>query len=218
MAHEIKNPLTPIQLSAQRLRRRYRDLLDSQEGEVLDEATRTIVTQVDGLKGLVDEFRRFAKLPESRPVPGDLNRVVDEVAALYRPAHPDILFEVQLEEHLPAVELDAEQIKRALINLLDNAVAALEGDEHGLVRVHTAFDPDRRVVRAVVADNGPGLSEEAFERLFEPYFSTKQGGTGLGLAIVKSIVADHKGYVRAASNQPRGTRITVEFPLAGAAP
>ncbi len=217
VAHEIKNPLTPIQLSAQRLRRRYRDLLESQEGEVLDEATRTIVTQVDGLIRLVDEFRRFAKLPESRPVPGDLNRVVEEVVSLYRPAHTRIVFEVQLEEPLPTVELDAEQVKRALINLLDNAVAALEGTEYALVRVHTAYDPDRRVVRAVVADNGPGLSAEAFERLFEPYFSTKRGGTGLGLAIVKSIVADHKGYVRAASNQPQGTRITIELPLSGGA-
>ncbi|HSH70133.1 MAG TPA: ATP-binding protein, partial [Deferrisomatales bacterium] len=128
-----------------------------------------------------------------------------------------ILFEVQLEERLPTVELDAEQVKRALINLLDNAVAALDGTEYALIRVHTAFDADRRVVRAVVADNGPGLSAEAFERLFEPYFSTKRGGTGLGLAIVKSIVADHKGYVRAASNQPMGTRITIELPLSGGA-
>jgi len=215
VAHEIKNPLTPIQLSAQRLRRRYRELLESQEGDVLDEATRTIVTQVEDLKRLVDEFRRFAKLPESRPVPGDLNQVVAEVVALYRPVHPQILFEVQLEDLLPSVELDAEQIKRALINLMDNAVAALEGAEYAMVRVHTAYDPGRRVVRAVVSDNGPGLSAEAFERLFEPYFSTKRGGTGLGLAIVKSIVTDHKGYVRAASNQPQGTRITVELPLAG---
>jgi two-component system nitrogen regulation sensor histidine kinase NtrY len=218
IAHEIKNPLTPIQLSAQRLRRRYADLLEHAEGDVLDQATRTIIAQVDGLKRLVDEFSRFAKMPESRPVPGDLNRVVDEVASLYRPGHGSIQFAVNLEPDLPTAEFDPEQVKRALVNLLDNALAALEGVEHARIEILTEFDPERQAVRVVVADNGAGLSAEARERLFEPYFSTKKGGTGLGLAIVKSIVADHRGYVRALDNYPQGTRFVLEFPLPGANP
>jgi len=218
IAHEIKNPLTPIQLSAQRLRRRYSELLEHAEGDVLDQSTRTIIAQVDGLKRLVDEFSRFAKMPESRPVPDDLNRVVEEVANLYRPAHGNIQFSVSLEPNLPTCEFDPEQVKRALVNLLDNAVAALEGVEHARAEILTEFDPERQVVRAVVADNGPGLSAAARERLFEPYFSTKKSGTGLGLAIVKSIVADHRGYVRALDNHPQGTRFVLEFPLPGANP
>ncbi|MEW6489371.1 MAG: ATP-binding protein [Thermodesulfobacteriota bacterium] len=218
IAHEIKNPLTPIQLSAQRLRRRYAELLESADGEVLDQATRTIVAQVDGLKKLVDEFSRFAKMPESRPVPADVNRLVEEVAGLYRPAHGQIQFDVRLAPQLPILEADPEQLKRALVNLLDNAVAALEGTEHGRIEVLTGFEPARQVVQVVVADNGPGLDPQARERLFEPYFSTKKGGTGLGLAIVKSIVADHRGYVRAVDNHPQGTRFVLELPLPGVNP
>jgi two-component system nitrogen regulation sensor histidine kinase NtrY len=216
IAHEIKNPLTPIQLSAQRLRRRYAGLLEDAEGEVLDDATRTIVAQVEGMKRLVDEFSRFAKMPDSRPAPEDLNRLVDEVAALYRPAHGQIQFDIRLDDRLPIVEVDAEQIKRTLVNLLDNAVSVLQGNPHGRIEIHTEYDPQRELVRLVVADNGPGLAAEAKDRLFEPYFSTKQGGTGLGLAIVKSIVADHGGYIRAADNRPHGTRFVLEFPHPGA--
>ncbi|MHB8764706.1 MAG: sensor histidine kinase [Deferrisomatales bacterium] len=216
IAHEIKNPLTPIQLSAQRLRRRYSKLLEDAEGEVLDDATRTIVAQVEGLKRLVDEFSRFAKMPEAKLAPEDVNRVVEEVAALYRPAHGQIQFDVRLDPHLPTAEIDAAQVKRALVNLLDNAVAALEDQGHPRIEVLTEYDPLRQVVRVVVADNGPGLAPEARHRLFEPYFSTKKGGTGLGLAIVKSIVADHRGYVRVADNQPQGTRFLLEFPQLGA--
>ncbi|MBI5014579.1 MAG: HAMP domain-containing protein [Deltaproteobacteria bacterium] len=216
MAHEIKNPLTPIQLSAQRLRRRYASLLEEQDGVVLDEATRTIVGQVESLKQLVNEFSRFAKLPETRPAPGDLNRIVGEVADFYRPAHPEIRFEVRLDAFVPTVEVDAEQVKRALVNLLDNSVAALGDDADRQIEIHTEYDPQAQLVRLVVADNGAGLSPEARERLFEPYFSTKKGGTGLGLAIVRSIVQDHRGYIRASDNHPRGTRFVVELPLAGA--
>ncbi len=216
IAHEIKNPLTPIQLSAQRVRRRYADLLERADGEVLDDATRTIVSQVEGLKHLVNEFSRFAKMPESRPSPGDLNHLVEEVVALYRPAHGDVRFVVQLDPVMPTVEFDPEQLRRVCVNLLDNAVAAVSGAEHALVEVLTEYDPDSQAARLVVADNGPGLSPEARERLFEPYFSTKKGGTGLGLAIVKSVVADHRGFVRAVDNQPQGTRFVIELPVSGA--
>jgi two-component system nitrogen regulation sensor histidine kinase NtrY len=216
IAHEIKNPLTPIQLSAQRLRRRYGGLLEEADGEVLDDATRTIIAQVEGLKRLVDEFSRFAKMPESRPAPEDLNQVVEEMVALYRPVHTQVQFDIHLHDHLPIIEVDAGQIKRVLVNLLDNAISALAGSPDGMIEIHTDYDPQRELVRLVVADNGPGLTKEAKDRLFEPYFSTKQGGTGLGLAIVKSIVADHRGYVRATDNQPCGTRFVLEFPMSGA--
>ncbi|NOY44036.1 MAG: HAMP domain-containing protein [Deltaproteobacteria bacterium] len=216
MAHEIKNPLTPIQLSAQRLRRRYADLLEREDGAVLDEATRTIVAQVEGLKRLVNAFSRFARMPECRPGPEDLNRLVDEVVGLYRPAHPEIRFEAHLDPNLPTVLVDGEQMRRVFVNLLDNAVAALQGCEDAWVEVVTDYDPSSRGVRVSVADNGPGLSPEARQRLFEPYFSTKEGGTGLGLAIVKSIVSDHGGSIRAHDNRPRGTRFLIELPLDGA--
>jgi two-component system nitrogen regulation sensor histidine kinase NtrY len=216
VAHEIKNPLTPIQLSAQRLRRRYGDLIATPDGEVLDESTRTIITQVDGLKYMVNEFSRFAKLPESRPVPSSFNPVVEEVITLYRTPHPEIEFEVKLAEDLPTLEIDVEQVKRALVNLMDNAVSALDDLGHRRIEVTTGYDPEREVIRFEIADNGHGLSASAKEKLFEPYFSTKKSGTGLGLAIVKSIMEDHRGYVRAVDNPPRGTRFVLEFPLPGA--
>lgn len=215
VAHEIKNPLTPIQLSAQRLRRRYGGLLETADGEILDEATRTIITQVDGLKQLVNEFSRFAKMPESRQVPAMLNPLVEDAVALYRPAHSTVKFDLRLDPAIPALFIDPEQIKRALVNLLENAVNALAETPDAEVWVATEHDPERQVVRIVVADNGPGLSPSAREHLFEPYFSTKKGGTGLGLAIVKSIVADHKGYIRALDQKPRGTRFVVELVTSG---
>lgn len=215
IAHEIKNPLTPIRLSAQRLRRKYAGIMDAEDGEVLDEATRTIIAQVDGLKHLVDEFSRFAKMPESKPVPENINTVIEEIASLYRPAHTQIRFEVHLDNNIPTVEVDAGQVKRAIVNLLDNAVSALNGSRHGMIEILSESDHSKRVARIVVADNGPGLSKAARERLFEPYFSTKKEGTGLGLAIVKSIVADHRGYVRAMDNRPHGARFILEFPFPG---
>ncbi len=216
IAHEIKNPLTPIHLSAQRLRRRYAALLEEADGDVLDDATRTIVAQVEGLKRLVDEFSRYAKMPESRPTPVELNPIVEEVVTLYRRAHGQIQFDVHLASGLPILSLDSAQMKRALVNLLDNAAAAVDGSPHGRIEVHSEYDPHKQAVRLVVADNGVGLTPEVRERLFEPYFSTKKGGTGLGLAIVKSIVGDHRGTIRVADNHPQGTRMVLELPLVGA--
>lgn len=216
VAHEIKNPLTPIQLSAQRLRRRYSSLLETPEGEVMDEATRTIVSQVDGLKSMVNEFSRFAKMPESQQAPASVNIVVEEAVSLYRPAHAEISFNVSLSPDVPILSIDTEQIKRTVVNLLENSVNALAETEHPVIEVKTALDEERQAVRIEVADNGPGLSPSAREHLFEPYFSTRKGGTGLGLAIVKSIVADHRGYVRAMDNKPFGTRLVIELPLSGA--
>ncbi|MBI3782294.1 MAG: PAS domain S-box protein [Deltaproteobacteria bacterium] len=214
LAHEIKNPLTPIQLSAQRLQKRYGTQLAKGDREVFDECTTTIVRQVEELKHLVNEFSNFARLPAVELVPSDLNGVVEEALVLFRQAHPEAEFAFEPAADLPSLELDREAIKRALINLLDNALSACrDTPERPHIDVTTSFLPARATVRLEVADNGAGMSREVKMRLFEPYFSTKKDGTGLGLAIVSSIVSDHQGYVRVFDNLPRGTRFAIEFPL-----
>jgi len=214
LAHEIKNPLTPIQLSAQRLRKRYAAELSKEDGALFDECTRTIIGQVDELKRLVNEFSMFARLPAVDLVPQDLNEVVNETLALFRQGHAEMVFEFRPAEGLPPIEIDREAIKRALINMLDNAVAACQGiPDRGRIEIVVSHVSARGSVRLEVADNGTGMSREAKLRLFEPYFSTKKEGTGLGLAIVSAIVADHQAYIRVQDNQPRGSRFIIDFPL-----
>lgn len=209
IAHEIKNPLTPIRLSAQRLRRRYENVLDG-DGAVLDKCTSTIIRQVDELKTLVDEFSNFARLPTAQLVADDLNEVVREALLLFKEGHRKVEFDFAGQASLPPVELDREQIKRALFNLLDNAVASLNG--RGRIEVATRFDETFGMVHLEVADEGEGIAREDRDRVFEPYYSTKKDGTGLGLSIVGTIVADHQGYIRVRPNQPRGTRFIIELP------
>jgi two-component system nitrogen regulation sensor histidine kinase NtrY len=218
IAHEIKNPLTPIQLSAQRLRRRYAAQLRD-GGAVFDECTRTIVQQVEELKALVDEFSNFARMPSAPHVPQNLNRLVEEALVLFREGHRDVDFVFTAAEDLPVLDLDREGIKRALINILDNAVAACAArrnaaapEDRARIELRTSYDPGLDVARLEIADNGAGMTPEVKARLFEPYFSTKAEGTGLGLAIVSTIVADHNGFVRVRDNVPRGSRFILEFP------
>ena len=219
IAHEIKNPLTPIQLSAQRLRKQYGAVLGTHERGLLDECTRTIIGQVDQLKRLVNEFSTFARLPAAEVTPQDLNDVVEEAFVLFRDGHPDIRFILATDPSVPMVEIDRDAIKRAIINLLDNAVAACrDADSGARIELATTHDPAMGVVRLEVADNGHGMTPQAKARAFEPYFSTKRDGTGLGLAIVSAIVADHQAYVRVHDNVPQGTRLVIEFPLRRAAP
>jgi two-component system nitrogen regulation sensor histidine kinase NtrY len=210
IAHEIKNPLTPIQLSAQRLRKRYGHLLQG-DGAVLEKCTSTIIKQVEELKNLVNEFSNFARLPAAQPAPNDLNQVVREALFLFKEGHKGIDFQFRRGD-LPVLELDRDQIKRALMNLLDNAVAVV--GENGKIEIATEYDSSLGVVYLEVADNGCGLAPEMRERIFEPYFSTKKDGTGLGLAIVRSIVSDHRGYVRVRQNEPRGAKFIIELPAA----
>jgi two-component system nitrogen regulation sensor histidine kinase NtrY len=212
IAHEIKNPLTPIQLSAQRLRRRYQGRFGSDD-PVFDECTRMIIKQVEELKTLVNEFSSFARMPASNPTPNDLNEVVAEALVLFQEGHRNISFRFTPDRLLPRFNLDHEQIKRVVINLLDNAVAAVEPS--GAVELTTSFNSALQLATLTVSDNGCGIAEEDKPRLFEPYFSTKKSGTGLGLAIVSTIVTDHNGYIRIRDNEPRGTRFIVELPLAG---
>jgi two-component system, NtrC family, nitrogen regulation sensor histidine kinase NtrY len=214
IAHEIKNPLTPIQLSAQRLRKRYAAELTGEEAALFDELTHTIIGQVEQLKRLVNEFSTFARLPTAEVAPHDLRKLVDEALVLFRGAHRNITFELEAAPGLPPVDIDPDAIKRAMINLLDNAVHACQTVEGGgRVQVSLASDPRMDAVRLEVADNGAGMTADVQARVFEPYFSTKKDGTGLGLAIVSAIVADHHAYIRLRENTPHGVRVVIEFPL-----
>jgi nitrogen fixation/metabolism regulation signal transduction histidine kinase len=221
VAHEIKNPLTPIQLSAQRIRRRFRSrILQPEDAKVFDECVDTISSQVETLKVLVNEFSNFARLPAADPKPGDLNRLVEEALASYAGTEA-VRFHADLDPKLPVVEFDREQMRRVLTNLIDNAIAAVrqriardgEAGGAGRIEVRTVHDAPLETARIEVGDDGVGIRPDDRRRVFEPYFSTKDHGTGLGLAIVSRIVADHHGYVRVHANRPRGTRFIVELPL-----
>lgn len=213
IAHEIKNPLTPIQLSAQRLRKRYLSRFEGEE-KVFDECTGMIIKSVDELKTLVDEFSNFARMPASQPTPNDLNEVLREALPLYQEAHRNITFTIRTDESIPLFLLDRDQIKRVLINLLDNAVAAIDGD--GSITIESCYNQELKMATITVADTGHGIAAEDRPRLFEPYFSTKKSGTGLGLAIVNTIISDHHGFIRSKDNQPKGTIFVIELPVSGA--
>jgi two-component system nitrogen regulation sensor histidine kinase NtrY len=210
IAHEIKNPLTPIKLSAQRIRKKYLDRLGD-DGEVMDECTRTIITQVEEMKALVDAFSQFARMPATRLRPNDLNEIVKETLALYRETHKNITYGFAEDLTLPIFNLDREQIKRVLINLLENAVEAI--DDGGSVEIKTSFLADQKKARLTIADTGRGVTREAKDRIFEPYYSTKKSGTGLGLTIVTTIVSDHHGDIRVFNNEPVGTKFIIDLPI-----
>ena len=214
IAHEVKNPLTPIQLSAQRLRRRYLDRLGD-DADVFDECTRVIINEVDVMKRLVNEFSAFAKMPTSMPVPDDLNKVVADSVALYRQAHHEVEYILELDEGMPQVDIDSSQMNRAIANLLENATTAVL-DGGGAVKRVTArsvYDPEVHIATLDIVDTGPGISKNIKDRMFEPYFSTKKGGTGLGLVIVSRIIADHNGFIRVRDNEPAGTIFSIELPV-----
>jgi two-component system nitrogen regulation sensor histidine kinase NtrY len=211
MAHEIKNPLTPVQLSAQRLQRKYGDKL-GEEGSVFKECTQTIIDQVEVLKNLVNEFSRYARMPVTALTLNDLNEVVADSVLLFQDAHKDIVFEFSPAEGLPKFDLDAEQINRVMINLLDNAVAAINKND-GRIEITISYDEQHRKATVSVADNGAGVPSSYKRKVFEPYFSTKKSGTGLGLAIVSSIISDHHGQVSVADNNPTGTNVSFQLPV-----
>ena len=217
IAHEIKNPLTPIKLSAQRLQRKLGSL-PAREDALLKECTETIIKHTDELKEMVNEFSNFARFPEISPAPNDLNAAIGEVVRLFQQAHPEIKFHTDFEPKLPIFEFDRDQIKRIVINLFDNAVAALQAPLASAsgrskeISVATHYNDRLHMAVFEVADNGPGMTEEVRGRVFEPYFSTKAEGTGLGLAIAKRIVNDHDGFIRVHSGPGEGTRFLIELP------
>jgi two-component system nitrogen regulation sensor histidine kinase NtrY len=215
MAHEIKNPLTPIQLCAERLQRRYGEALDVEEDRaVFRECTGTIVHQVAALKNLVNEFSRFARMPVTRPEPNDLNQVIRETLVLYGDSHKEIVFHHEEDPSVPSFPFDGDQIQRVLVNLLDNAVEAISvSSREGRVDVRTKWLADENRVCVEVSDDGPGISPQDKARMFEPYFSTKKSGTGLGLAIVDSIIRDHGGTITVRENTPKGTTVSFKLPV-----
>ena len=214
IAHEIKNPLTPIKLSAQRLQRRLSDFRGS-DGNLLRECTDTIIKHTDELKEMVNEFSNFARFPEVSPTPNDINVALNEVVHLYKPAHPEISFKISLETKMPVFEFDRDQIKRVIINLFNNAVAAVKS-RHDYrtkeIKLLSHYNEQLEMAVIEVSDNGPGMSEDVMARVFEPYFSTKAEGTGLGLAITKRIINDHDGFIRVHSVLGQGTEFLIELP------
>jgi nitrogen fixation/metabolism regulation signal transduction histidine kinase len=241
LAHEIKNPLTPIQLSAERIARNFRRADDAEgaagagqaqrgsgnghggESErervarVVEECTATISREVAGLKAMVDEFTRFARLPHARLEPADLNEVVRQAVSLYEDRLEGLRLDVLLGHALPGAMLDAEQLRRVFVNLIDNSIESLaevEGEGERRITIATGYDPARGLLIAEVADTGHGIAHADFARLFQPYFSTRGRGTGLGLAIVQRIMTEHGGRIRAESNRPRGARMLIELPVA----
>jgi nitrogen fixation/metabolism regulation signal transduction histidine kinase len=255
IAHEIKNPLTPIQLSAERIARNFRIRVngiggtepgavatgsgystdvsntDSANGNgangfalteenreeltrVVEECTTSITREVAGLKALVDEFSRFARMPPPRMQPGDLNEVITQTAQLYAERLDGVEMQLLLTDQLPPAMFDTEQLKRVFVNLTDNALEALADTSHerGLT-ITTRHDAARDLLVATVEDTGEGIPAGDFKRLFQPYFSTRGRGTGLGLAIVSRIVTEHSGRVYAEGNVPHGARFVIELPV-----
>ncbi len=248
MAHEIKNPLTPIQLSAERIAKSYRRAVsrdgppalqpgfstgepgsnghdaklnrtseEAHVAKVIDECTETIAREVAGLKAMVDEFSRFARLPLARPEAADLNEVIRHAVALYDDRLDGVNIEARLDPNLAPAMLDTEQLRRVFVNLIDNACNALakvEGER--TINISTKFDSGRSLLISEVSDNGHGIRPADFKRLFQPYFSTGGSGTGLGLAIVQRIIMEHGGRIRAEANYSNGARFVIELPAMSA--
>jgi nitrogen fixation/metabolism regulation signal transduction histidine kinase len=231
MAHEIKNPLTPIQLSAERIAKSYARAhanggsngstapMDERVDErkvaaVIAECTETIGREVAGLKAMVDEFSRFARLPATRLEVSSLNEVVNQAVGLYEGRLDGARIDVRLDPDLPGTLLDVEQLKRVFVNLIDNALDALVSvSGERVITISTSRDVETSLARVEVADTGKGIAPADFRRLFEPYFSRRDSGTGLGLAIVQRIILEHGGTIRAEKNEPRGAKFVIEMPV-----
>lgn len=209
IAHEIKNPLTPIQLNTQRLKKKFKEGSPDFK-TIFDESTNIIVQEVDGLKKLVDEFSKFARMPEPNPKPHRLHQIIDDALALYKDTRKEIKFSTNYDPRIDEINIDNEQLKRAFINLIDNSIDAVNGG--GIIEINTSLYANGKTVKIEVADNGSGVPDENKDKLFLPYFSTKKKGTGLGLAIVNRIIADHDGIIRIEDNTPKGAKFVIELP------
>jgi nitrogen fixation/metabolism regulation signal transduction histidine kinase len=223
MAHEIKNPLTPIQLSAERIARRFVDKngdadsiheTDGQTVNVIQSGTETILREVESLKSMVNEFSRYARLPNAKLEPGSLNELIEQVAVLYDGRRSEIKIDLSLDSNIPPVPMDPEQLKRAFVNLIENAIEAFPADTADKrITISSRLDQIRDIIFVEVSDNGKGLAASEFSKIFQPYYSTKGRGTGLGLAIVQQIIVEHGGKIRAAANKPNGAKFTIEIPV-----
>ncbi len=214
LAHEIKNPLTPIQLSAERIRNKYSKKLSPDDYETLDRATRTIAQQVESMKNMVNAFSEYAQPVQMNPKRINLNQLVQDVAELHRREDNPISLIFELDENLPEMMADGDRLRQVLNNLLINAKDALGQTPNPEIRIttHSVVEKDTMYIRLIVTDNGPGVPSDIMERLFEPYVSTKEKGTGLGLAIVKRIVEEHGGTLWLKNNEAGGACVTVQLP------
>jgi nitrogen fixation/metabolism regulation signal transduction histidine kinase len=219
LAHEIKNPLTPIQLSAERMRRKYLPILDADEAQILDRATHTIVQQVEAMKEMVNAFSDYARAPDIDVNRFDMEKLVYEVVDLYRARESDIRIILNTDAGLPEIEADSGRIRQILHNLIRNATEALENSKNGRidVSIRVAEVHDVEVMEMVVADNGPGFQGDSVSHIFDPYVTTKTKGTGLGLAIVKKLVEEHAGTIDAKNREDGGAVINVNLPISEAA-
>lgn len=213
VAHEIKNPLTPISLSAERIRRHI-EKPTPETAAVIRHCSEVILSSVETVRTLVDQFGALAQFPVSSPRPVDLNSVVDAALLIFAGRMDDIRIERRYAADLPQVMADKDALRRALANLIDNAAEAMQGALHRQITLITGENPGRTMAEIIVADTGPGVTSDMRERLFLPYFSTKQRGTGLGLAIAAKIVQEHEGTIRVEDNKPAGARFIIELPFA----
>lgn len=210
IAHEIKNPLTPIKLSAQRLQKRCQNKLDEETNNILMLCTNTIINQVESLKKLVTDFSTFAKMPAPKLIYSNILNLIDEILPMYHEAHPEIKFKY-IRNKIPMTLVDPEQIKRAIINLLDNSVTAVSETKDSVVEIGTDIAENKIIIW--ISDNGIGISNEDKKHIFEPYFSKKKGGTGLGLSIVNSIIMEHQGTIEIDDNKPNGIKFIIKLPI-----
>ena len=212
LAHEIKNPLTPIQLSAERLRRRYSSNREGYD-EILDECTQTIVDEVQRLRKLLDEFSRLARMPRAKPITSDINSILERALRLCGEFPENLEVKIESEDELPQISVDPEQMERAFFNIIKNAAEAMKDGGSLTVSARMVDEPDNNHVEVIFADTGPGISTDSMAKLFTPHFSTKRGGAGLGLAIVKKIITDHGGDVTVDNGEAKGTVFTVKIPI-----
>jgi nitrogen fixation/metabolism regulation signal transduction histidine kinase len=219
LAHEIKNPLTPIQLSAERMRRKYLDTMNEEESRILDRATHTIVQQVEAMKEMVNAFSDYARAPDIELGKFDMDKLVHEVVDLYRAQESGIDIVLTSDPTMPPIEADIGRVRQILHNLIRNATEALENTRDGRIEVHVSLGEidGVNVVQIRVEDNGPGFQEGAVSQVFDPYVTTKPKGTGLGLAIVKKLVEEHIGSIRAHNNAQGGAVVSIRLPLNEAA-
>jgi nitrogen fixation/metabolism regulation signal transduction histidine kinase len=215
LAHEIKNPLTPIQLAAERMQRKFLGSMNAQDAQILERATHTIVAQVDAMKQMVNAFSEYARAPDLHFSPFDLNQLITEVVDLYRSHENTAEMKLSLSPQLPTVSADRVRIRQILNNLLTNSLEALEGRPEGRVEIetHVAEDGPKQMAAIVVSDNGPGFQRDLIGTVFDPYVTSKPKGTGLGLAIVKKIVEEHGGRIEADNRRSGGARVRILLPL-----
>ncbi len=210
LTHEIKNPLTPIKLSAERLRRRLLPKTEGKEKEVLDETTNVILSATGDITTMVNELTKLSQAPGARTIQ-DVNAVIEETVNMYRNLYSNILFEPHYGK-VPAFGMDRDKIKRVFINLFTNSIKAI-GSESGAIALSTRFDKYKNVVWVEVADTGAGIRDEDKAKVFDPYFTLNHDGTGLGLAIVNSVILEHGGRITVEDNQPKGTKMVIELPV-----